>query len=215
MHKKKSYNLKEKKKSGELIYGVNAVVEMLKAKRRKLISIYTTRPLPRAWERVKKYLPKYPFNIQYVSRSVLARMANSPDHMGLVAWVASFKYHGKMFDSQKKPFILLLDSIQDVHNLGAILRSAYCTGVDGVVLCKKHSALLTPAVFKSSAGLAEHLDIYVASSLKQAVLEIKKAGYKLYMAVLKGGENAVNVEYSKPMCLVIGNEAVGISKDIY
>ena len=91
--------------------------------------------------------------------------------------VSPFGYTSKVFNPTKKPFILLLDSLQDVRNLGAILRSAYWMGVDGVVLCKTKAAPLTAAAFKASAGLAEHLDIYVASSLKQAIAELKSVGY--------------------------------------
>lgn len=203
----------QQKVAGELIYGAQAVTEMLKAKKRKLISIYTTKPLPKAWDRIAPFLPKHIANIQYVSRDILDRMAMSSEHNGLIAWVSPFKYATKIFDPVKKPFILVLDSLQDVRNLGAILRSAYCTGVDGVVLCKTKAASLTPAAFKASAGLAEHLDIYQANSLKQAIAELKTAGYTFYMAVLDG-QDATKVEYQKPLCVVIGNEATGITPDV-
>lgn len=199
--------------AGEIIYGAHPIIEMLKAKRRKLLSLYTTKPLPKAWERIARYLPKHVPNIQYVSRDILDRMAGTPDHNGIVAWVTPFRYASKVFDPKTKPFILLLDSLQDVRNLGAILRSSYCTGLDGIVLCKTKSATMTPAVFKASAGLAEHLDIYQVSSLKQAIAELKTAGYHFYMAVLDG-KDATTVDYQQPLCLVIGNEAVGISPDI-
>ena len=212
--KRKLKSKKDKRGTHELIYGIHPIIELLRAKKRKLISIYTTKPLPKAWDRIKSYLPKSIPNTQYVSRSILDRMACSPDHMGIVALVSPFKFRQKMFDSAKQPFILLLDSIQDVHNLGAILRTAYCTGVTGIVLCKKQAAPLTAAAIKVSAGLAEHLDIYIAPSLKHAVQEAKQSGYNLYMTVLDNGKNAMEVTYKKPMCLVIGNEAIGISKDV-
>lgn len=197
----------------ELIYGAHPIIELLKAKKRKIVALYTTKPLPAAWERIKPYLPKPLPNTQYVSRDVLDRMAGSIEHMGVLAWVTPFKFTSTPFDPAKKPFILLLDSVQDVRNMGAILRSAYCTGVTGVVLCKTKSAPLTAAACKASAGLVEHLDIYLAPSVKAAVIELKKAGYNFYMAVLDG-KNAATVEYKGPLCLVIGNEAVGISKDV-
>lgn len=196
----------------EMIYGAHPIIEMLKAKRRRLLVLYTTKPEPKAFIRIKQNL-KEPVKTNYVTKDVLDRMASSNEHMGVIALVAPFKFVSKVFDPSKKPFILLLDSIQDVRNLGAILRSAYCTGVQGVVLCKTNAAPLTPAVFKASAGLAEHLDIYLAASLKQAVIDLKKAGYTFYMAVLDG-QDARTVDYKKPACLVIGNEAVGITKDI-
>jgi 23S rRNA (guanosine2251-2'-O)-methyltransferase len=212
--KRKLKSKDDKRGTHELIYGVHAILEMLRAKKRKLVSIYTTKPQPKAWKRIEKYLPARIPNIQYVSKGVLDRMACSSEHMGIIALVSPFQFRKKMFDPERYPFILLLDSLQDVHNLGAILRSAYCTGVRGVVLCKKGSAPLTAAAIKVSAGLAEHLDIYVASSIRQAAQEIKQAGYNLYMTVLKNGKNAMDITYKKPMCLVIGNEAIGVSKDI-
>ena len=205
---------KDKRGTHELIYGVHSIIEMLRAKRRRLVSIYTTKPLPKAWIRVKTYITKTVPNTQFVSRGILDRMACSSDHMGIVALVSPFQFRKKMFNPEKHPFILLLDSIQDVHNLGAILRSAYCTGVSGVVLCQKQAAPLTAAAIKVSAGLAEHLDIYIVPSMAYAVQEVKKAGYNIYMTVLQNGKNAMEVTYKKPMCLVIGNEAIGISKDV-
>ena len=199
--------------AGELIYGAHSLIEVLKAKRRRLLGIYTTKPLPKIWSKIEHYLPKSVPNIQYVDRQVLDRMAGSQDHNNILAWVSPFKYCSKPFDPQKKKFILMLDAVQDVRNLGAILRSAYCTGVDGVVLCRAQSAPLSPAAFKASAGLAEYLDIWLAPSMKHAVSELKKAGYNFYMAVLDG-QSAVTVDYKMPLCLVIGNEASGIDKDI-
>lgn len=204
---------KTKAPAGELIYGMHPVIELLKAKRRKLISIYTTDPVPQSWDHVEKLMPKYPVNIQYVKRDVLTRMAGSPDHQGIIAWAQAFPLRTKAFDPVKHPFILMLDSIQDVGNLGAILRSAYCAGVDGVVLCKKNAAPLNATAFKASAGLAEHLEIYVAASPQAAVQELKQAGYQLYMAAF-GGENAMKVSYKTPLCLVIGSEGPGITKSI-
>lgn len=209
----KKTDKKTDRSTGEMLYGAHAIIEMLKSGRRKLISIYTTKPYPKAWTRIQPYLPKSVPNIQYVSKDVLDRMTAGAEHMGVIAWVSPYKYSSKMFTPAKYPFILLLDSIQDVRNLGAILRSAYCTGVTGVVLCKANSAQLTPAAIKAAAGLSEHLDIYVAASIKQAVIEARQAGYHLYMAVLNG-ENAMNVTYQKPTCLVIGNEATGILPSI-
>ncbi len=197
----------------EVLYGAHPIIEMLKAKRRKIVSLYTTKPYPKSWKRIQRYLPQSIPNIQYVSRDVLTRLAGTPDHMGVVAWVTPFKYASKIFDAKKKPFILLLDAIQDVGNLGAILRSAYCTGVQGVVLCKSQSAQLSAAVSKASAGLSEHLDIFVAPSIKHAVIELKKNGYNMYMAVING-ESISKVAIAQPSCVVIGNEAVGISKEI-
>jgi 23S rRNA (guanosine2251-2'-O)-methyltransferase len=202
-----------KAKTGELLFGAHAIIEMLKAKRRKLIGLYTTKPLPKAWERIERFLPKFVPNIQYVSRDILDRMAGTADHNGVVAWVSPFKYATQLPDPAKKPFILLLDSIQDVRNVGAILRSAHCIGIDAVVMCKTSAAPMNATVFKASAGLAEYMEVFIAPSMKHAAQELSKAGYNMYMAVLDG-QDATKAAYKKPACLVIGNEAVGITAEV-
>lgn len=204
----------KKIKQTELIFGIHPIIELLKAKQRKLTVLYTTKPEPKAFGRITKLLPKAT-QIQYVKRDALHKLAGTTDHQGVVAFAAPFIYRKKFFDPQKQPFLLLLDGIQDPRNTGAIIRSAYCTGVQGVIIVQKGAAPLTATALKSSAGLAEHMAIYQAPSTKSAVQQLKQAGYHLYMAVVdKKSQPAQSVEYQKPLCIVIGNEAVGISSDI-
>ncbi len=204
---------KNKQKVGELIFGVNPIVEVLKARKRKIISIYTVKPTPKGWRQIEKYMPKYPVQIQYVSRDILHKMAGTTDHQGIIAWVQSFGFRKKPFDPKKQPFLLLLDGIQDTRNLGAIIRSAHCTGVDGIVITKKNAAPLNAAAFKASAGLAEYVEIYQSPSVESAVQELKKSGYALYLATF-GGNNAYECTFEQPLCLVVGSEGFGISKSI-
>jgi len=204
---------KKTKQVGELIFGVHPILELLKTKRRKLIAIYTTKPEPKVFAQVKRLMPKYPVAIQYVKRDILHKMAETTDHQGIVAWVQKYPFKKKFFESKKDSFLLMLDGIQDPRNLGAILRSAYCTGVDGVILIKKGSAPLNAVALKASAGLAERLEIFVASSAKSAVQQLKDAGYKIYLAVLNG-QDATKSDFTEPLCLVVGGEGSGISKMI-
>ena len=210
MSKKK----KEKAKvTGELIFGIHPLCEVLKAKRRKVISIYTTKPEPKAWRTIERLMPKYPVPIQYVSRDILFKMTGTTDHQGVVAWVQKFPFRKKFFDPKKSQFLAMLDGIQDPRNLGAILRSAYCTGVSGVIITKKGSAPLNSVAIKSSAGLAEHLEIFIAPSAESAAQLLKEAGYTMYMAVFDG-QDAHTCEFTEPLCLVIGSEGFGVSKGI-
>lgn len=204
---------KNKQVIGDLIFGIHPLIELLKAKRRKLISIYTTKPTPRQFNQIERLLPKYPIQIQYVSRDVLTRMAGTTDHQGVVAWVQAYPFRKKPFDSNKHKFLLLLDSIQDTRNLGAILRSAYCTGVDGVIMTTKNSAPLNAVAVKSSAGLAEYLEIQMVASAHEALEQLSKSGYAIYLTMLDG-KNATTATYQLPLCVVIGNEAVGIAKQL-
>lgn len=205
-------NKKNEKPSGELVYGVNPILELLQAKKRKIASVYTVKPTIKAWDKIEKLLPPRT-NVQYVARDVLTKIAGTGDHQGILAWATPFVYRKKPFDPAKQKHIVLLDGIQDVRNLGAILRSVYSTGFQGVVIPAKGGVGIQAAVLKASAGFAEYLDIYVASSIQAAVKEIKEAGYTMYMAVLHG-ENAVEIGYKEPLCLVIGSEGVGITPAI-
>lgn len=201
------------KQVGELIFGIHPIVELLKAKRRKLISIYTTKPEPKAWRNIQKLMPKYPVAIQYVKRDILTKLAGTSDHQGFVAWTKKFPFRKKFFDPKKQKFLVMLDGIQDPRNIGAILRSAYCTGVQGAILTQKGSAPFNAVAMKSSAGLAEHMEIFFATSSQAAVQQLKDAGYKMYMAVFDG-QDATTCEFAEPLCIVIGGESLGVSKSI-
>jgi 23S rRNA (guanosine2251-2'-O)-methyltransferase len=202
----------KKEKMQELVFGIHPLLELLKAKRRSLITLYTTKPTPKGWHLIAPLLPpKVP--VTYVTRDVLTKMADTTDHQGFVAWAAPFIWRKQFFDPNKHPSLLLLDRIQDPRNLGAILRSAYCTNVSGIIICKKGGTSLTPTALKSSAGLAEHLELYETPTAAIAINLLKKAGYVIYLATLEG-TNATTVSFTHPSCLVIGNEGTGISEDI-
>ena len=158
-------------------------------------------------------MPAYHIPIQYVNRDVLANIAGTTDHQGVLAWAQPSPTRKKMFEPAKSPFILMLDGIQDTRNLGAIIRSAYCTGVHGIIITKKNTAPINASAIKASAGLAEHVEVLVVNSAVEAAQQLKQAGYELYLATFDG-ENAATYAYKKPACLVIGGEGFGISKEI-
>jgi len=204
---------KTKNTVGELIFGINPVLEVLKARRRKVITLYTTKPEPKGWSGVEALMPKYHVPIQYVTRDVLSRMVETTDHQGIVAWVHPLPVRKTIFAKEKSPLLLMLDGVQDPRNLGAILRSAYCTGINGVVLIKMGGSPLNAVAFKASAGLAEYLEIFIAPSVEDATASLKKEGYQLYLATFDG-DNAATTEFKGPLCLVVGSEGLGISRSI-
>ena len=199
----------------EIVWGYHSVCEVLRAKKRKILKVYTLKQSPKSWLKIKEEFSGSKFDIQYASKDTLTRIAGSDDHMGLVATVMPFRYKKTAFNPEEHPFILLLDAIQDVRNLGAILRTAYCVGKVGVVLLRKNSASLTAAAIKASAGLAEHLDIYIASSLNAVCSQLKKSGYNFYITVVNGGTDVSKIELKRPTCLVFGNEESGINSKVW
>ncbi len=205
--------VKQAQKDQELVFGVNSIVELLKAKRRKIYNIYTTKPFPKAWNDVSKLLPSY-VNIKYVTKDDLNKLAQTSDHQGIVAFASPFQFRKKPFETKNNKFLVMLDSIQDPRNLGAILRSAYCTGIDGVILTQKGSSPITATALKASAGLAEHLEIYLAPSALSVAQELKKNGYSIFVTTLQKSQSAVNIDFKLPLCVVIGSEGEGVSKNM-
>jgi 23S rRNA (guanosine2251-2'-O)-methyltransferase len=204
---------KQPVKYNNFIYGVHPVQELLQSKRLKIGAVYTLKHPIKAWANLSKMIPGH-IPVSLVTRETLDNVAGTKDHQGILAFVGDFPFSQTIFTPEKHKFVVVLDEIQDVRNVGAILRSAYCTGVDGVVLVKANAATLTPAAFKSSAGLALHLPIYLAPSIKSAITDLKKAGYHIYCATLGGSESVANFTFQDPAVLVIGNEEVGISNDV-
>lgn len=197
----------------ELIYGIHPVRELLKAKRRKLLTVYTTKPAPKAWGTLEPLLGKGA-QVRIVTRQTLNDIAQTTDHQGVVAWAAPFPIRKKAFDPIKHPYLLMLDGIQDPRNLGAIIRSAYCTGISGIIIPAKGSSPLSAAALKASAGLAEHVEIYQPTSPRMALQELKQAGYNLYLATVEHGESATQTIFKEPLCLVIGSEGGGIAPEL-
>lgn len=204
---------KQSVKYDNIIYGVHPVQELLQSKRMKIGAIYTLKNPIKSWTAMSKLIPSH-IQVSMVTRETLDNVAGSKDHQGILAFVGDFPFSQSIFTPEKHKFVVVLDEIQDVRNLGAILRSAYCTGVDGIVLVRSNAASLTPAAFKASAGLAIHLPIYLAPSIKAALFELKKSGYHIYCATLAGSQTVANLQFQEPAVLVIGNEEIGISNDV-
>ena len=198
----------------EVVYGAYPIIELLKAGKRKLSCIYTTKPYPRAWQRITQALGNKRIEIRHVDKSTLDKIAGSNDHMGVVAIASPFVWHKEIFTPAKHPLVLALDGVQDVKNMGAILRSAYCTGFNAVILTRKGCAPLNAAALKASAGLAHHLNIFLAPSLESALQALQQHKYVNYLAVPNGGQDIRQTSINKPLCLVIGNEEKGINKSL-
>jgi 23S rRNA (guanosine2251-2'-O)-methyltransferase len=112
----------------------------------------------------------------------------------------------------EKGFLLVLDEIEDPHNLGALVRTAECAGVHGVVLPKHHSAPVTTAVVKTSAGATEYMAIAEVTNIAATLGELKEGGYWIIGLDGSGDKLYTDVDYSTPVALVIGNEGKGIRR---
>lgn len=156
--------------------------------------------------------------IQYVDKRKLDSLAPGVTHQGVVAQAAAFNYaevEDLLAIAEKRgetPFILLLDEIEDPHNLGSILRTAECTGVHGVVIPKRRSASLTATVLKTSAGAAEHVAVARVTNLAQTIDKLKEAGVWVAGTDVSAAQDVYGMKFDMPLALVIGNESKGMGR---
>ncbi|WP_438435334.1 23S rRNA (guanosine(2251)-2'-O)-methyltransferase RlmB [Gorillibacterium sp. sgz500922] len=155
---------------------------------------------------------------QTADKRKLDQMAGSVQHQGVVAQVAAYEYAElddilrTAAESGEPPFLLLLDEIEDPHNLGSILRTAECTGVHGVVIPKRRSVGLTATVSKTSAGAIEYVPVAKVTNLAQTIDELKEKG--IWVAGTDGSaeQDIYGTDFRMPLALVIGNENKGMGR---
>ena len=200
----------------EIIYGRNPVMEALNAGREletlyigsqptgsalKIIAVARSRGVPVKETRAEK----------------LRELSGTEAHQGVVAVAAAFRY-SELADvfalaesKNESPFVIICDEIEDPHNLGAIIRSAEACGAHGVIVPKRRSAGLTPAVCKASAGAVEHIPIVRVANLVQTMETLKKQGLWLFVADA-GGTDWNLADYSGGVGIIVGSEGRGVGR---
>lgn len=151
-------------------------------------------------------------------RRKLDSMSGGESHQGVIAYVTPYRYSevrdilDKAAEKGEKPFIIILDEIEDPHNLGSIIRTAELSGVHGVIIPKRRSASVNSTVYKTSAGAVNHMLIAKVSNLAREVDELKEAGVFVYGADMDGDSASFATDFSGGVALIIGNEGKGISR---
>ncbi len=152
-----------------------------------------------------------------VEKVALDRIAGGRPHQGVVAYVSPYEY-AEMEDifalaeeRGEDPFIIILDNLEDPHNLGAIMRSAECAGAHGIIIPRRHACGLTEVVAKSSAGAIEYMPVVKVTNIAQTIEELKEKG--IWVAACDmGGRNYYEQDMKGKIAVVIGSEGAGISK---
>jgi len=154
----------------------------------------------------------------YVEKSKLDNISQTKSHQGIIAYVPEKEYvevEDILILAKKKneqPFIIILDSIEDPHNLGAILRSAEATGAHGIIIPKRRSAGLTPTVAKTSAGAIEYMSVAKVANLSDAISKLKKQNIWVIGIESEGKTSYIKFDFKMPIAIVIGSEGKGISR---
>lgn len=152
-----------------------------------------------------------------VEKVKLDSMTNGTAHQGVAASAAQISYATVKEILQvaeergEKPLILICDGVEDPHNLGAILRTAECAGAHGVIIPKRHSATMTGAVAKASAGALEYIKVAKVPNLSQTVRELKEAGLWIYAADMDG-QSYTATDMTGPAAIILGGEDSGVSR---
>jgi 23S rRNA (guanosine2251-2'-O)-methyltransferase len=155
--------------------------------------------------------------IQQVDKNKLDSLSEGNAHQGVVALVTSYGYVdlddilNKAKEKEQSPFIVILDGIEDPHNLGSIIRTAECAGVHGIIIPKRRSAVVNQTVYKSSAGAVEHMLVAKVNNIVNTIEELKEKGLWIYGADMTGNDY-YKTSLDGGVALVIGNEGKGISR---
>ncbi|MCQ2560343.1 MAG: 23S rRNA (guanosine(2251)-2'-O)-methyltransferase RlmB, partial [Clostridia bacterium] len=152
--------------------------------------------------------------MQWVEKEKLDRLTGGANHQGIVAYAAAQNYwelEDLLAQAGEKPFLLVLDEINDPHNLGAILRSAEACGVKGAIIPKRRSASLNSTVLKTSAGAAEYIPVARVANLASTLDWLKKQGLWVVGADM-GGQVFWQEKLELPLAVVIGGEGQGLSR---
>ena len=200
----------------ELIFGRKPVYEAIRSGKEieKVMIAYGSKG--EIIQLIKHEARKAGIKVSETPPAKLDQLVKNKNSQGVAAWFSPVEYLEleEMVESLKdvsNPLLLILDSIQDPHNVGAIMRTAECAGVDGVILTQHNSAQITGTVEKTSAGALSYVKIAKANNLVQAIKQLKDCGYWIVGTKL-GGEDYTAVDYKMPVALIMGNEEKGIRR---
>lgn len=155
--------------------------------------------------------------LDYVERERLDQLSETKKHQGVIAFAAAYEYAQvedmlrAAEEKQEDPFLILLDNIEDPHNLGAIIRTANLAGAHGVIIPKRRAAGLTATVAKASAGALNYTPVAKVTNLSQTIKELKERGIWFVCADMDG-ETMYRLDLKGPIGLVVGSEGEGVSR---
>lgn len=201
----------------DIVAGRNAVMEALKGSRSVNKLMIANGSTEGSIKEIIVVAKEKGVNIQYWDRSKLDSIARGIRHQGVLAQVAPVQYAELedilqvAKDRNEPPFIVLLDELEDPHNLGAILRTADAAGVHGVLIPKHRSCPLSATVAKTSAGAVEHVPVARVGNLVQTIKKLKQEGLWVAAADMDG-KDYYDSDLTGPLLLIIGSEGQGVGR---
>ncbi len=198
-----------------IICGKNAVTETLRANK-AVFKLFVAKNLAEKDSEILKLAKKANIKIEFSEKPKLDKLCSGLHHQGFVAEVEDFQYCSvqDIIDFADKkgeaPFVVILDGVEDPHNLGSVIRVCECAGVHGIIIPKHRACNVNETVSKTSAGAIAHMKIAKVTNLNHEIKFLKEQGLWVF-AVELGGENLYSQNLKGPLCLVVGSEGYGTS----
>jgi 23S rRNA (guanosine2251-2'-O)-methyltransferase len=201
----------------EILYGIHSVHESIRAGRRSVFDVYIKKDKPsKRLEEIESSARNQHIQIHRVNNQEIKKLTGSDTHQGVAATVSVYPVVDiddlivNCKNLHHHPFFLLLDTIVDPQNLGALIRTAVCASVNGIVIPKDRSAGLTPAVSRASAGALEHCLVSKVTNLSTTISELKKQGVWIAGMGRDSAQSVFEADFKIPLAIVIGGEGKGI-----
>ena len=200
----------------ELIYGINPVKEALRGTRKAFELFISGDDTDRRVAKIVELAGQKSVPVRRRDKRDLSRLCGTDHHQGVALRTEPFSYTeletviDRWRASGEGGLVLVLDCIQDPHNLGALIRSAACAGAHGVIIPRDRAVGITPAVEKASAGAVETVPMVQVANLAQALEELKEVGFWVYGLAGEAGTPLFGTDFTGNVALVIGSEGEGI-----
>jgi len=202
------------------IFGLRAIIEAIESGS-TLNKVYLQKGLRGdLFFELEKLIKKNKISTSLVPVEKLERLSKHNNHQGAVAKISPVEFvdiealiEGAL-ESDKKPLFLLLDQLSDVRNFGAIIRTAECTGVNGIIIQKNGSAPVNADTIKTSAGAAFNIPISKVDHLKDAIFYLQASGIQLIAATEKTDNSVFDINFKEPSAIIMGSEDRGINPSI-
>lgn len=206
------------KQREDLVEGRNAVIELLKSNKTIEQLFIANGKMEGSINKILGLAKDKGVIVKEVDRKKLDLMSETKAHQGVIAQITPFKYstvdeilnYAKQKDED--PFIVILDELEDPHNLGSIVRTAELCGVHGIIIPKRRNVGVTATVYKASVGAIEYVKIAKVTNVNSTIDELKAKNIWVYGADINGEEYSYDTNFNGGCAIVIGNEGKGISK---
>ena len=202
------------------IFGIRAIIEAINSGK-TIDKVFVQKGLRGdLFMELDRLLRQNAINISYVPIEKLNRLTKNNNHQGVVAQISPIEFYDldnlvlNVIESGKTPLFLLLDQISDVRNFGAIIRTAECTGVDGIIIQKKGGAPINGDTIKTSSGGVFKVPICKVDHIKDAMFHLQASGIKLIAATEKTDQTVYDISFKEPCAIIMGSEGKGVSPSI-